>query len=51
MRVYVHRDGVPGIWFPSLEITNRLAMLAARIAYRLPYFHADMRFEDRKSVV
>lgn len=45
VRVYVHRDGVPGIWFPSLEITNRLAILGARLAYRLPYFHARMRFE------
>ena len=42
LRVYVHRDGVPGIWFPSLEITNRLALAGARIAYRLPYFHARM---------
>jgi len=43
VRIYVHRDGVPGIWFPSLEITSRLAVLGARIAYRLPYFHARMR--------
>jgi hypothetical protein len=45
VRVYVHRDGIPGIWFPSLEITNRLALWAARIAYRLPYHHARMRVE------
>jgi len=42
LRVYVHRDGIPGIWFPSLDITNRLAMWGARLAYRLPYFHARM---------
>jgi len=51
VRVYVHRDGVPGIWFPSLEITNRLAMWGARIAYRLPYFHARMRVERDGDVV
>jgi uncharacterized protein YqjF (DUF2071 family) len=45
VRIYVHRDGVPGIWFPSLEITHRLAVLGARIAYRLPYFHARMQVE------
>ena len=45
VRIYVHRDGVPGIWFPSLEITNRLALLGARIAYRVPYFHARMRVD------
>jgi uncharacterized protein YqjF (DUF2071 family) len=42
LRVYVHRDGIPGIWFPALEITNRLARWGARLAYRLPYFHARM---------
>ena len=47
VRVYVERDGVPGIWFPSLEITNRLAAWAARLSYRLPYFHARMRVERR----
>jgi uncharacterized protein YqjF (DUF2071 family) len=51
VRVYVHRDGIPGIWFPSLEITNRLAMWGARIAYRLPYFHARMRVEHDGDVV
>jgi uncharacterized protein len=47
VRMYVHRDGVPGIWFPSLEITNRLALVAARIAYRLPYCHARMHVDRR----
>jgi len=51
VRVYVHRDGVPGIWFPSLEITNRLALPGARMAYRLPYFHARMRIERDGDVV
>jgi len=51
LRVYVHREGIPGIWFPSLEITNRLAMWGARIAYRLPYFHARMRVERDGDVV
>jgi len=47
VRVYVVRDGVPGIWFPSLEITNPLAKWGARIAYRLPYFRAAMRVGQR----
>jgi uncharacterized protein YqjF (DUF2071 family) len=47
VRMYVHRDGIPGIWFPSLDITNRLAMWAARIAYRLPYFHARMHVAQK----
>jgi uncharacterized protein len=47
VRMYVHRDGIPGIWFPSLEITNRLALWSARIAYRLPYFHARMHVAQK----
>jgi uncharacterized protein YqjF (DUF2071 family) len=45
------KDGVPGIWFPSLEITNPLAKWAARGAYRLPYFHAAMQVERRGDVI
>lgn len=51
VRVYVEKDGIPGIWFPSLEITNGLAMWAARVMYRLPYFHARMHLERRGDVV
>ena len=35
-------DGKPGIWFFSLDASSRLAVLAARRLYRLPYFHARM---------
>jgi uncharacterized protein YqjF (DUF2071 family) len=51
VRIYVHRGGIPGIWFPSLDITNRIAMWGARIAYRLPYFHARMYIARRGGVV
>lgn len=43
MRVYVHRDGIPGIWFPSLDADHLLAVWAARIAYRLCYHHARIQ--------
>jgi uncharacterized protein YqjF (DUF2071 family) len=42
LRTYVHRDGVPGLWFFSLDITNALAVWGARLAYRLPYYQARM---------
>ncbi len=45
LRIYVHRDGVPGVWFPSLEITSRLAQWGARIGWRMPYFHARMHVQ------
>ena len=45
VRTYVTRDGRPGIWFFSLDAASRLAVEAARRAYRLPYHQARMRAE------
>jgi uncharacterized protein YqjF (DUF2071 family) len=44
VRTYVIRDGRPGIWFLSLDASSHLAVAAARLLYRLPYFHADVLF-------
>jgi uncharacterized protein len=46
VRTYVHLDGVPGVWFLSLDAANRLACRAARGFYHLPYFHARMSLEQ-----
>ena len=43
VRTYVHRDGVPGLWFFSLDITQPVAAWAARLTYALPYYRAKMR--------
>jgi uncharacterized protein YqjF (DUF2071 family) len=46
VRTYVHRaGGDPGVWFFSLDAANRLAVLAARIGFHLPYYHARMFLE------
>ncbi|HET7571474.1 MAG TPA: DUF2071 domain-containing protein [Gaiellaceae bacterium] len=46
VRTYVRtRDEKPGIWFFSLDASSRLAVEAARRAYRLPYFHARIAFD------
>jgi uncharacterized protein YqjF (DUF2071 family) len=45
VRTYVTLDGKPGIYFFSLDADSRLAVSAARRAYRLPYFHASMSIE------
>ena len=37
VRTYVIRDGVPGVWFFSLDVNRLLPAVAARMAYRLPY--------------
>src|SRR5260370_1134283 len=42
VRTYVHLNGVPGVWFFSLDAANGLAVWAARTFYHLSYFHADI---------
>jgi uncharacterized protein len=42
VRTYTTLEGKPGIWFMSLDAANPVAVAAARRAYRLPYFKADM---------
>jgi uncharacterized protein YqjF (DUF2071 family) len=37
VRTYVVRDGVPGVWFCSLDINRILPTLVARTTYQLPY--------------
>ena len=45
VRTYVTVDGKPGIFFHSLDADSRLAVVAARRAYRLPYFQAEASLE------
>jgi uncharacterized protein len=45
VRLYVQRNGKPGVWFLSLDASNLLAVWAARALFHLPYFHADMSLE------
>jgi uncharacterized protein len=47
VRTYVTAGGKPGIWFFSLDASNRLAVEAARRTYKLPYFHARMSAEPQ----
>ena len=51
VRTYVHRDGVPGLWFFSLDANNRPAVWAARLGYRLAFFHARMHVSQDARVV
>lgn len=37
VRTYVLRDGVPGVWFFSLDVNRLLPAVVARLTYRLPY--------------
>lgn len=43
LRTYVHDDeGVPGVWFYSLDCDQALAVWTARSLFHLPYQHARM---------
>lgn len=42
LRTYVHAEGIPGVWFFSLDAQSRLAVWGGRTFYRLPYFQASM---------
>ena len=46
VRTYVHYNGVPGVYFLSLDAAHRLAVWGARAFYYLPYFNADMNLQQ-----
>jgi uncharacterized protein YqjF (DUF2071 family) len=47
VRTYVHHDGVPGIWFFSLDASKLIPAMAARALFMLPYHDADVTFHER----
>lgn len=47
LRLYVERDGKPGVWFLSLDAANAVAVWAARRFFHLPYHLARIDFEVR----
>lgn len=42
VRTYVTCNGIPGVWFFSLDAANSFAVWGARKFYSLPYFNARM---------
>ncbi len=49
LRLYVERDGKPGVWFLSLDATNPLAVWAARRFFHLPYMNARITIESTEA--
>jgi uncharacterized protein len=47
LRTYVHANGVPGVWFFSLEASKLLPTLAARAFYWLDYRFSNIIFRSR----
>lgn len=42
VRTYVTAGGKPGVWFFSLDASNRSTVWGARTFFHLPYYHARM---------
>ena len=50
VRTYVHYNGVPGVWFLSLDANSRAAVLGARTFFHLPYYNADINMDGKKKI-
>lgn len=50
VRTYVHYNGVPGVWFLSLDANSSAAVLAARTFYHLPYYSADISLQGKTKI-
>lgn len=49
IRTYVHVEGRdPGVWFFSLDASSALAVAAARATYKLPYYEAEIEFQESR---
>lgn len=51
VRTYVHLDGVPGVWFLSLDAESALAVWGARAFFHLPYFNARMSLRQHERTI
>jgi len=47
VRTYVHYNGVPGVYFFSLDTNSRASVLGARTFYHLPYYEAEIEIKER----
>jgi uncharacterized protein YqjF (DUF2071 family) len=47
IRTYVHYNGVPGVWFFSLDTNNAAAVIGARTFFHLPYYNAEIILKQR----
>ena len=48
VRTYVKRGDQTGVWFLSLDAHSRLAVMAARNRYSLPYHFARMKMQTER---
>jgi len=46
VRTYVHLNGIPGIWFFSLDANRLVDVITARAFFHLPYYHSAIQLEQ-----
>lgn len=51
VRTYVHLDGIPGVWFLTMDASNPLAVWGARYSFFLPYYRARMHLAEKAGVI
>jgi uncharacterized protein YqjF (DUF2071 family) len=51
VRTYVHFEGVPGVWFFSLDCNSAAAVWGARTFYFLPYYNADIELKQEAQTI
>ena len=51
VRTYVSLDGVPGVWFFSLDANNFIAVKVARTIFHLPYQTARITLEQQDKTI
>jgi uncharacterized protein len=51
VRTYVHLDGVPGVWFLSLNTNSMTTVIGARTLFHLPYFNASIDLEQEGKTI
>lgn len=51
VRTYVYLDGVPGVWFFSLDANSLVAVMGARSLFHLPYHKADIHLEQQDQTI
>jgi uncharacterized protein YqjF (DUF2071 family) len=51
VRTYVYRDGVPGVWFFSLDCNSAAAVLGARSFFFLPYYNAEIELNQESRII
>ncbi|WP_223701763.1 YqjF family protein [Sutcliffiella deserti] len=51
VRTYVKYNGVPGVYFFTLDANHKLAVAGARRLFSLPYVNADMRMTEVSGLI